>query len=299
MPPAPGEGEQGAVLVTVNVSTSTDTRAGDPGSDHMEDQERWDNLSLYFVYPDGTVTEHTMMKDELAGNNPVRFSTWAGTADLYAIAYATPQAHVHCTTPQKVYDLRTLSIDETDFADLAADEKRRYMQNLYAGSTQVTIEANAENPTEASVTLTRIIAKVDVQYDMADALNGQYTDVQLENMTFHGPDFGYFFPDMASNAETQKEMDSGHYVAGDGISSVNGRTYFYTYPYKDGAKQHKFDFTVKYTKSGETTPGSTDYTATFGEALDANAWYYVTLNVRGDKGFANGNDTKITLTSGN
>ena len=76
-----------------------------------------------------------------------------------------------------------------------------------------------------------------------------------------------------------------------GISAVNGRTYFYTFPYKDG-RQHKFDFTVNYTKSGET-PGSTKYTATFDEALHRNAWYYVTLNVRGNNGFTGNN---ITLT---
>ena len=304
MPPAPGEGEQGAVLVTVNVSTAADTRAGDPGTDHMEDQERWDNLSLYFVYPDGTVTEHTMRKDELADNNSVRFSTWAGTADLYAIAYATPQTHVHCTTPQKVYDLQTISINTTAFTDLSSDDQRRYMQNLYSGKhAGINIVTDATEPEKVTVTLTRIISKVDVQYDMADALDGQYTDVKLENMTFYGPDFGYFFPDKASTtAATQTEISAGHYVVDGGISAVNGRTYFYTFPYRgdDATKpKHKFDFTVKYTKSGETTPGSTDYTATFGEALDANAWYYVTLNVRGDKGFANGNDTKITLTSGN
>ena len=299
MPPVPGEGEQGAVLVTVNVSTAADTRAGDPGTDHMEDQQRWDNLSLYLVYPDGTVTEHTVTKKELESENPVSFSTWTGTADLYAIAYAEPQQHVHCATPQDVYDLRTLNINDAEITD-----KQCYMQNLYAGRYMgVTIEADATKPEHVEVTLTRIISKVDVQYDMADALDGKYTDVQLSNMTFYGPNFGYFFPDKVfTTAASQKEISDEHYVVDGGISAVNGRTYFYTFPYRgdDATKpKHKFDFTVKYTKSGETTPGSTDYTATFGEALDANAWYYVTLNVRGDKGFANGNDTKITLTSGN
>lgn len=299
MPSVPGEGEQGAVLVTVNVSTAADTRAGDPGTDHMEDQQRWGNLSLYLVYPDGTVTEHTVKKDKLESEKSVRFSTWTGTADLYAIAYAEPQKHVHCSAPQEVYDLRTISINEAEFTSLQPDEQRRYMQNLYSGKhVDVNIEADATNPEHVTVTLTRIISKVDVQYDMADALDGDYTDVQLNDMTFYGPDFGYFFPDLASTTAMQTEISTGHYVVDGGISAVNGRTYFYTFPYKDG-QQHKFDFTVKYTKSGETTPGSTDYTATFGEALDANAWYYVTLNVRGDKGFANGNDTKITLTSGN
>lgn len=294
MPPVPGEGEQGAVLVTVNVSTAADTRAGDPGTDHMENQQRWDNLSLYLVYPDGTVTEHTVTKDTLESEKSVRFSTWTGTADLYAIAYAGPQKHKYCATPQEVYDLRTLNINDTEITD-----KQCYMQNLYAGRyIGVTIEADATNPEHVEVTLTRIISKVDVQYDMADALDGKYTDVQLSNMTFYGPDFGYFFPDKASTiAATQKETSAGHYVVDGGISAVNGRTYFYTFPYKDG-RQHKFDFTVNYKKSGET-PGSTKYTATFDEALHRNAWYYVTLNVRGDKGFANGNDTKITLTSGN
>ncbi len=300
MPPVPGEGEQGAVLVTVNVSTAADTRAGDPGTDHMEDQEWWDNLSLYLVYPDGTVTEHTVTRTELESENPVSFSTWTGTADLYAIAYAEPQQHVHCATPQDVYDLRTLSIGEnTDFFKLSADEQRRYMQNLYSGKTEkIEIVADAENPATASVTLTRIISKVDVQYDMADALDGDYTDVQLSNMTFYGPDFGYFFPDKASTAATQRELSAGHYVVDGGISAVNGRTYFYTFPYRDATK-HKFDFIVTYETKFEGGDGSTKYTATFGEALHRNAWYYVTLNVRGDKGFANGNDTEITLTSGN
>lgn len=289
MPPAPGEGEQGAVLVTVNVSTAADTRAGDPGTDHMEDQEWWDNLSLYLVYPDGTVTEHTVTRTELESENPVSFSTWTGMADLYAIAYAEPQKHKHCATPQDVYDLRTLNINDTEIT-----HKQCYMQNLYAGRYMgVTIEADATNPEHVEVTLTRIISKVDVQYDMADALDGKYTDVKLENMTFYGPDFGYFFPDKASTTATQTEISTGHYVVDGGISAVNGRTYFYTFPYKDGdTRRHKFGFTVDYTKEGNAS-GKTDYTATFNEALRRNAWYYVTLNVRGNNGFTGNN---ITLT---
>ena len=71
-----------SVFKSVNVSTAADTRAGDPGTDHMEDQERWDKLSLYLVYPDGTVTEHTVTRTVLESENPVSFSTWTGTADL-------------------------------------------------------------------------------------------------------------------------------------------------------------------------------------------------------------------------
>lgn len=293
MPPVPGEGEQGAVLVTVNVSTAADTRAGDPGTDHMEDQQRWDNLSLYLVYPDGTVTEHTVTRTKLESENPVSFSTWTGTADLYAIAYAEPQKHKHCTTPQKVYDLQTISINTTAFTDLSSDDQRRYMQNLYSGKhAGINIVTDATEPEKVTVTLTRIISKVDVQYDMADALDGQYTDVKLENMTFYGPDFGYFFPDKASTTATQTEISTGHYVVDGGISAVNGRTYFYTFPYKDGdTRRHKFGFTVDYTKEDNTS--QTDYTATFNDALHRNAWYYITLNVRGKDGFA-GKD--ITLT---
>lgn len=293
--PATEDKEEGNVLVAVNVSTSTKTKIGDPGSDHQEDQQHWDNLSLYMVYPNGEVTEHTMTRDELESNNPVSFTTWVGTADLYAIAYATPQRHVKCNRPEDVYNLKTVNINNTEFTSLSSDEKRRYMQNVYAGQTRGITITRGSNQT-VQIILNRIIAKVDVQYDMADALDGQYTDVKLQNMTFYGPDYGYFFPDKAIQGTSQQESVTGHYVCGNDISARNGRTYYYAYTYHPDLtdKKHQFTFNVNYSKK-DGNNGNKTYTAKFGNTLNANAWYYVTLNIRGNSGFASGSG-EITLT---
>lgn len=288
--------EEGNVLVAVNVSTSAKTRIGDPGSDHQEDEQRWDNLSLYMVYPDGEVTEHTMTRAELESNNPVNFTTWVGTADLYAIAYASPQIHVKCNRPEDVYNLKTLNINSDEFTRLLSDEKRRYMQNVFAGST-LGISITRGSHQTVNITLNRIIAKVDVQYDMADAFDGQYKDVKLQDMTFYGPDYGYFFPDKAIQGTPQQESVTGHYVCDNDISARNGRTYYYSYTYHRDLSdmRHQFTFNVNYTKKDDST-GSTKYTAKFGDSLNANVWYYVTLNIRGNNGFASSGSGEITLT---
>lgn len=293
--PATENKEEGNVLVAVNVSTSATTKIGDPGSDHQEDQQRWDNLSLYMVYPNGEVTEHTITRAELESSNPVSFTTWVGTADLYAIAYATPQQHVKCNSPADVYNLMTIHINDTKFSELSEDNQRRYMQNVYAGRTlSINIEKGSNQ--KVNITLKRIIAKIDVQYDMADALDGNYKDVKLSAMTFYGPDYGYFFPDKAVQGTPQQESITGHYVCNNDISAKNGRTYYYAYPYHPALsdKIHQFTFNVNYTKKDDSK-GNATYTAKFGGPLNANVWYYVTLNIRGNNGFVSGSN-EITLT---
>lgn len=258
----------------LSVSINAGTRAGDPGADHGEWNADWANLGVYVVYTNGRVLSFSIAKAEFS--SPKNFSVVEGTARIYAVAFPAGQTPPICNTVAEVQNMQTLNI--ANIADNA--DKQNYIQNIFSGisENEVTIIKNQENT--ASVTCTRLAAKIDVQWDAQGAYaDGKYTDAKMSDITLYGVAQGYIFPsEVASQSNT---MIAAAVTAGNAVSERNGRTYFYTFPGKGSA----INFSVTYTPGigGGTLTGKQDYKASFPSEIESNTWYKVNINVSGTK----------------
>ncbi|MEI3080195.1 hypothetical protein [Paraprevotella clara] len=148
------------------------------------------------------------------------------------------------------------------------------------------MEIKKDERTELHIILSRLITKVDVQWDVEDAYaSGVYTKVKMNEIEFFGLDSGLFFPEnetrqLPSLSDGNSEPDDIYksaYKANSPISERNGRTYFYTLP----GVANKFRFIVNY--ANESTPdGSKTYIATFNDKLERSSWHKVNFTVSGE-----------------
>lgn len=259
----------------LSVSINAGTRAGDPGVDHGEWNADWANLGVYVVYTNGRVLSFSIAKAEFS--SPKNFSVVEGTARIYAVAFPAGQTPPICNTVAEVQNMQTLNI--ANIADNA--DKQNYIQNIFSGisENEVTIIKNQENT--ASVTCTRLAAKIDVQWDAQGAYaDGKYTDVAMSAITLDGLAQGYIFPSEVTNPSYSTTENVTTFTAGDQISERNGRTYFYTFPGVASA----INFSVTYAKgTSGTLDGKQDYKAVFPKEIEPNTWYKVNINVSGTK----------------
>lgn len=259
----------------LSVSINAGTRAGDPGADHGEWNADWATLGVYVVYTNGRVLSFSIPKAEFS--SPKNFSVVEGTARIYAVAFPAGQTPPICNTVAEVQNMRTLNI--ANIADNA--DKQNYIQNIFSGisENEVTIIKNQENT--ASVTCTRLAAKIDVQWDAQGAYaDGKYTDVAMSAITLDGLAQGYIFPSEVTNPSYSTTVNVATFTAGDQISERNGRTYFYTFPGVASA----INFSVTYAKgTSGTLDGKQDYKAVFPKEIEPNTWYKVNINVSGTK----------------
>ncbi len=277
---------------------------GDPGESPGDDVADWDKLELFLVYDWGQVLQYTLTKEELVAANPHSFNAYAGTLKgLYGVAYKTVAGAptVSASNEEAIKNLRTAQLSNIT----TPEDKKAYMLSLFSGAKLASVdepmEIKKDGKTELRIILSRLITKVDVQWDVEDAYaSGVYTKVKMNEIEFFGLDSGFFFPEnetqqLPSLGDGESEPDDIYksaYKANSPISERNGRTYFYTFP----GVANKFRFIVDYA-TNLTPNGNKTYIATFNEKLGRATWHKVNFTVKGESFTGGGNISLSPSTS--
>ncbi len=302
-------------------ATSAGTRMGDPGT-AVDEGADWDRLAVILAYTDDSqvtlpggsrVLVKTLSKSEFEelpkynGNSNYRmFSVDAqpGTVYVYGVTYSADAANgpakaiAGCTTNADVQAL-ALSNDYTKGSDDGSVDYAKfvsvatgYYQDATGGLSPFEIKEGGtgqigEIPT---MTLTRLAAKIDIQWDAADAYEAGYTDVRVTGFTYNGGEEGRLFPEL-SPASTTATKPWTFYNTSE-ISQRNGRVYHYTFP--DGTTTPSVTFNISAKKTGVSPDPSVNYTLKFPSALQKATWYKVNATIKGITG-----DGTITLSMDN
>ena len=275
-------GEQ--VELKVRLGTSLDTRAiSDPGESPGDWEADIDSIALFLVYADDDVVVRKFNTNELQRNEmdtqvdyvvPLTVKSGEGVT-AYAVAYCAPQGfNDEYALRTDIEELKSLDLeDDKDEFDQTNHTQQRYVRNLFTGSEE---GINIPLTETVRIDLDRHVAKVDVQWDVQGAYEasaGKYVDVKMSEITFYGKRSAYLF----KNEDTSDGIVStGTYVCNSAVSQRNGRGDFYTFP-GDGVY---FTFSLTYTQEGQADQVR-NYTATFQNALEADVWYKVNLNIKG------------------
>ena len=131
-----------------------------------------------------------------------------------------------------------------------------------------------------TLTLRRLAAKIDIQWDAEAAYSGgQYTNAYVTGFTYHGSAEGKVFPEINGNGSTSAATDWAFYNRSE-ISWRNGRTYHYTFP--DGTTKPQVKFSIATATGGGTLDKSKEYTLRWNTALERATWYKVNMTVKGN-----------------
>lgn len=286
-------------------STQTTKAISDPGSATQEGED-WDRLAVIFVYKDKFLRVDTMTKTQFLalpsynGNGNIKMmSIYAepGTMHIYGATYSCDVKDCFgdkiktCTAETNLQQL-TIS---NDYAQGAANATSKFLSvatGYYKDSegdpADYVINADGTGTPNAVMTLTRLAAKIDIQWDAVDAYDQGYTDVKVTGFNFKGTKVGRLFPDIAASEYTAEINPKTFYNTSE-ISQRNGRVYHYTFP--DGVSEPSVTFKIDAEKSDATIPDDGySYTLNFTSALQQATWYKVNATIKGITG-----DGTITL----
>ena len=146
----------------------------------------------------------------------------------------------------------------TGFYDLDADGNHTGTRQTYSIKSITDPDFSNTIPT---IILTRLAAKIDIQWDAADAYDKEYTDVKVTDFKYDsgnasvvGVGFGRLFPNLYTG--TDAIGGSKVFYNTSEISQRNGRVYHYVFP--DGVSVPKVTFNISAKKTGETPDPSAD-----------------------------------------
>lgn len=295
-------------------ATSASTRMGDPGT-AVDEGADWDRLAVILAYfddsqvtlPNNEVQVTTISKEDfeklpIYGNTNYRLlsiDAQPGKVYIYGVTYSKDadnnpssaiagcktNAEVQALTISNDYSEDNGTIDYSKFVSVATG----YYKGNGTGLTQFEIkEGGTSGVGIPTMTLTRLAAKIDIQWDAADAYDpGGYTDVKVtgfkynSNTNVEGVGFGRLFPDLVSASATAIGGSKEFYNTSE-ISQRNGRVYHYVFP--DGVSKPSVTFNISAKKTGVTPDPSADYTLTFKSALQKATWYKVNATIKGITG---------------
>lgn len=308
------------VKLYISVPGVQSTRMGDPGT-AVPEGEDWDELAIIMAYTDDsqvtlpnnkvqvtTISKEDFEKLPIYGNTNYRLlsiDAQPGKVYIYGVTYSNDAANnpadaiAGCTTNAEVQAL-TISNDYSkpeggaiDYAKFVSVATGYYKESGNVPAEFVikeggTGEVGNNIPT---MTLTRLAAKIDIQWDAADAYDpGGYTDVKVTGFTYKGTVNGRLFPDITQSGYSATAQEWTFYNTSE-ISQRNGRVYHYTFP--DGTTTPSVTFNISAKKTGETESTTKSYTMTF-PALQKATWYKVNATIKGITGSGN-----ITLSMDN
>ena len=268
------------VFLYIHLPADNITKVGDPGVDHGEWETNINSIALFTIQ--NSIVNLKTYKTAALSKNPqgayvIPLVMEYGDVEVYAVAYNNlTHTFKESYTAEEVRNLKTKKIGELG----EGVDSKDYMMNLFSGRRDLKI------PMQESVTiyLTRLVSKVDVQWDVQDAYDSttdNFVEVRMSEIAFSGLDFAYFFPDKKTETDVkQTQITTGLYSCNSAISERNGRSYFYTFPEQTGVKS-VFTFTLNYKKEGEEKPTPRNYTAIFNVDLLPAVWYKVNINVKG------------------
>lgn len=300
------------VQLIISVPASASTRIGDPGT-AVDEGADWNQLAVILAYTDNSkVKTTTITQAEFnalpAYNGNSNFKLLAidaepGTVNIYGVTYSdgvngnpaddiskcTTNANVQALTISNDYaSTGTNTIDYAKFVSVATG----YYKTTGNQPAVFTIQEGGIGQvggTIPTMTLTRLAAKIDIQWDAADAYEAGYTDVKVESFSYNGKVFGRLFPDITGITISDNKEKSWTFYNTSEISQRNGRVYHYTFPDGEIDKTTStttpnvtFNITAK--KPSESTATSKDYTLNFQEALKQATWYKVNATIKGITG---------------
>ena len=308
------------VKLYISVPGVQSTRMGDPGT-AVPEGEDWDELAIIMAYTDDsqvtlpnnskvqvtTISKNDFEKLPIYGNTNYRLlsiDAQPGKVYIYGITYSKDadnnpsSAIAGCTTNAEVQAL-TISNDYSKPEDGAIDYAKfvSVATGYYKGDDgnlsvfEIKEGGTGQVGVIPTMTLTRLAAKIDIQWDAADAYEAGYTDVKVTRFTYKGTKYGRLFPNIASSNYSAEKQDWTFYNTSE-ISQRNGRVYHYTFP--DGTTTPSVTFNISAKKTGETESTTKSYTMTFPSALQKATWYKVNATIKGITGSGN-----ITLSMDN
>ena len=309
------------VQLYIAVPAAADTRVGDPGEPTGEGAD-WDELAVMLEYvrnsddismPAQRRMAKIITKEEfdrlpaVSGNANVRrlaLDVQPGDVHIYGVTYSSGIA-----VTDGVKDLGDVIDGWANSTDAVAsltipnsyaqDDANRVGKFLsvatgfYADASGDLGTYEIRQGTEGEVgqatptmTLTRLAAKIDIQWDAADAYP-KYTNVVVTGFTFHGetnaggsdiqsdPGRGRLFPTLYAGNEILGGQST--FLNTTEISQRNGRVYHYVFP--DGVGTPRVTFSIS-AKGVDSKP----YTFTFPSPLRKATWYKVNTTIRGLNG---------------
>lgn len=160
-----------------------------------------------------------------------------------------------------------------------------------------------DRSTMPTMRLTRLAAKIDIQWDAQDAYvlenneNIYYEDVSVDEFTFYTSSVaedetgtGFLFPDL--NLTGTATPGKKEFYNTSPISKRNGRVYHYVFP--GGANQPYVTFHISAIKKQEGTADekvNKNYNFKFIQPLQKSTWYKINTTIRGLE-----NNTTIAIT---
>ena len=310
------------VQLYIAVPAAADTRVGDPGEPTGEGAD-WDELAVMLEYvqnsdvismPAQRRMAKIITKEEfdrlpsLDAEGRVKLFTLdvqPGDVHIYGVTYsrdiavkngddlgdviaqwaAGSNGVASLTIPNSYAegddnrDAKFLSVATGYYADAATGGLGTY--EIRQGTEG---EVGQATPT---MTLRRLAAKIDIQWDAADAYP-KYTNVRVTDFAFSGgatPDdggagSGRLFPSFSEKAASL--CGSSLFLNTTEISQRNGRVYHYVFP--DGGAAPKVRFDIEATTANGDSQTSREYTFTFPAPLRQATWYKVNTTIRGISG---------------
>lgn len=290
-------------------ATSAGTRMGDPGT-AVDEGADWDQLAVILAYSDNSKVRTTTITQEQfnalpAYNGNTNFKLLAidaepGMVYIYGVTYSNAaknnpsSAIAGCKTNT---DVQALTISNAyskpeggtiDYAKFVSVATGYYKES---GNDPAEFEIKEGGTGEVgsipTMTLTRLAAKIDIQWDAADAYEAGYTDVGVTDFKYDSGNasvvdvgFGRLFPDLVSASATAIGGSKEFYNTLE-ISQRNGRVYHYVFP--DGVSKPSVTFNISANKEGNQITGS-GYTMNFPSALQKATWYKVNATIKGITG---------------
>lgn len=306
------------VKLYISVPGVQSTRMGDPGTAVPEGEDwDWDELAIIMAYTDDsqvtlpnnskvqvtTISKNDFVNLPIYGNTNYRslsIDAQPGKVYIYGVTYSkdadnnpysaiagcTTNADVQALTISNAYSGDNGTIDYAKFVSVATG----YYKGSGNGPAEFVIKegGTGEVGIIPTMTLTRLAAKIDIQWDAADAYDKGYTDVKVTDFKYDsgnasvvGVGFGRLFPDLVSAFASAIGGSKVFYNTLE-ISQRNGRVYHYVFP--DGVSVPKVTFNISAKKTGETPDPSADYTLAFKSALQKATWYKVNATIKGITG---------------
>lgn len=315
--PLPDEGEGRVLELVVSVpATQAGTRAaiGDPG-DAVPEGADWDRLAVLVAFTDGPGEVYcTILTQEAFNDLPpvaegadtrrlsLRFSRTEGKAEVYGITYSSGVGDAletdirKCTTLAAV---RSLTIPNS-YAGGNTAQFVSVATGFYQGegvtstpwaTTPGTIdiaEVSEVGATLPRMTLYRLAAKVDMQWEASDSYWAGLSEVRVTDVTFRGSNSnnvtgegsGRLFPSLAGTG-AEALTGTKTFTNTSEISQRNGRAYHYVFP--DGVSTPRVGFHIRAT-ADDGTQNERNYTLDFSTPLQQATWYKVNATISGLSG---------------
>ena len=315
-----GPGTAGDQLQTVRLylnvpSATTTARVGDPGSP-TEEGEDWNRLTVMIESADGGAitadNSHYYVKtlskagyEALPEQSGYRWLPIDLVKDSKVYIYGVTYSSTAANNPSA--DITEVVTNNGTFADLEISNDYSAINNKIdsekflsvatgyyekGGSREFTVTQPTgdlyDPATMPTMTLTRLAAKIDIQWDAQDAYP-DYTDVKVTDFTFDNnteqPDGtetnnnGALFPALHSVTNADGHTTFYNTTA---ISQRNGRVYHYAFP-NGSTPEVRFTITSESPGAGSSEH---EYTFEFKNKLQKATWYKLNVTIRGNSGNA-------------